>query len=33
MELTVFNITGEDTGKKVELNDNVFGIQPNDHAI
>ncbi|MBR1889894.1 MAG: 50S ribosomal protein L4 [Alloprevotella sp.] len=33
MELSVFNIKGEDTGKKVALNEDVFGIEPNDHAI
>ena len=33
MELNVFNIKGEDTGKKVTLNDAIFGIEPNDHAI
>ena len=33
MELSVYNIKGEDTGKKVTLNDSVFAIQPNDHAI
>lgn len=33
MELSVFNIKGEDTGRKVTLNDSVFGIEPNDHAI
>jgi large subunit ribosomal protein L4 len=33
MELSVFNIKGEDTGKKVTLNDSVFAIEPNDHAI
>ena len=33
MELSVFNIKGEDTGRKVTLNDAIFGIQPNDHAI
>jgi large subunit ribosomal protein L4 len=33
MELTVVNITGEDTGKKVELKDTIFGVEPNDHAI
>ena len=27
------NITGKGTGKKVKLNDDVFGIEPNDHAI
>lgn len=33
MEASVFNIKGEDTGKKVVLNDSVFGIEPNDHVI
>jgi large subunit ribosomal protein L4 len=33
MKLNVLNITGEDTGKKVELKDTIFGIEPNDHAI
>ena len=33
MELAVYNIKGEDTGKKVVLNDAVFGIEPNEHAI
>jgi len=33
MELNVLNIKGEETGKKVTLNDAVFGIEPNDHAI
>lgn len=33
MEVSVFNIKGEDTGRKVSLNDAVFGIEPNDHAI
>ncbi len=33
MELSVLNIKGEDTGRKVSLNDAVFGIEPNDHAI
>ncbi len=33
MELAVLNITGKDTGKKVTLNDAIFGIEPNDHAI
>ena len=33
MELSVYNIKGEDTGRKVALNDSVFGIEPNDHAI
>lgn len=33
MEISVFNIKGEDTGRKVELNDAIFGIEPNDHVI
>lgn len=33
MELTVFNIKGEDTGRKIVLDDAIFGIEPNDHAI
>lgn len=33
MKLTVYNIKGEDTGKKIELADSIFGIEPNDHAI
>lgn len=33
MELTVYNIKGEDTGKKIELADTIFGVEPNDHAI
>jgi large subunit ribosomal protein L4 len=33
MELNVLNIKGEDTGKKVTLDEAIFGIEPNDHAI
>lgn len=33
MEVSVLNIKGEDTGRKVALNDAVFGIEPNDHVI
>ena len=33
MELSVYNIKGEDTGKKVVLNDEVFGLEPNEHVI
>ena len=33
MEVSVYNIKGEDTGKKVELNDAIFGIEPNDHVL
>lgn len=33
MELAVLKQSGEDTGRTVNLPDNVFGIEPNDHAI
>lgn len=33
MEVAVLDITGKDTGRKVELSKDVFGIAPNDHAI
>ena len=33
MEVSVMNIKGQDTGRKVVLNDAVYGIEPNDHAI
>ncbi len=33
MELSVLNINGQDTGRKIQLNDSIFGIEPNDHAI
>ena len=33
MEVSVYNIKGQDTGKKVELNDAIFGIEPNDHVL
>jgi large subunit ribosomal protein L4 len=33
MELVVHKISGEATDKKVKLNDSIFGIEPNDHAI
>ena len=33
MELAVLNIAGQETGKQVTLNDAIFGIEPNDHAI
>lgn len=33
MEVTVLDITGKDTGRKVELSNEVFGIEPNNHAI
>jgi len=33
MELSVLNSTGQDTGRKVTLSDEVFGIEPNTHAM
>ncbi|MCM1177430.1 MAG: 50S ribosomal protein L4 [Clostridium sp.] len=33
MELSVYKIDGSESGKKVVLDENVFGVQPNDHAI
>ena len=33
MEVNVLNIKGEDTGRKVTLNESIFGIEPNDHVI
>ncbi len=33
MEITVKNIQGEDTGRTLNLSDDIFGIKPNDHAI
>lgn len=33
MELAVYNIKGEDTGRKVTLNDSVFAIEPNEHVV
>ena len=33
MELSVLNKEGKDTGRKVTLNDQIFGIEPSDHAI
>ncbi len=33
MELAVLNKTGKETGRKVELNEAIFSIEPNDHAI
>ena len=33
MKVAVLDINGKDTGRKVELSDAVFGIEPNDHAI
>ncbi|WP_321287053.1 50S ribosomal protein L4 [uncultured Sunxiuqinia sp.] len=33
MEVQVLDKTGKETGKKVDLQDQIFGIEPNDHAI
>jgi len=33
MELSVYNIQGKETGKKLKLSDEVFAIDPNDHSI
>ena len=33
MELTVYNTSGQKTDRTVELNDAIYGIEPNDHAI
>src|SRR5574344_536190 len=33
MEISVLNINGQETGRKVTLNESVFGIEPNDHVL
>jgi large subunit ribosomal protein L4 len=33
MQVKVLNIQGQETGRTVELPDDIFGIEPNDHAI
>lgn len=33
MEVSVLNINGQETGRKLALNDAIFGIEPNDHVI
>ena len=33
MKVSVLDIQGKDTGRKVELSDAVFGIEPNNHAV
>lgn len=33
MEVKVLNISGKETGAKVQLPEGIFGIEPNDHAI
>ena len=33
MEVSVLNIKGAETGRKVSLNDAIYAIEPNDHAL
>ena len=33
MELAIHNIKGKDTGRKAKLSNNIFAVEPNDHAI
>ena len=33
MEISVLNINGENTGRKVVLNESIFGIEPNEHVV
>ena len=33
MEVSVLNIKGQETGRKVTLNESIFGIEPNDHVL
>ena len=33
MEASVLNINGQETGRKVTLNESIFGIEPNDHVL
>jgi len=33
MQLEIINLKGEKTGRTVELPEDIFGIEPNDHAI
>ncbi|MBR4441079.1 MAG: 50S ribosomal protein L4 [Bacteroidales bacterium] len=33
MEISVFNIEGKDTGKKIQLDDAIFAVEPKDHAM
>ena len=33
MEVNILNINGQETGRKVVLNDAIFGIEPNDHVL
>lgn len=33
MEVSIFDYTGKDTGKKATLSDTIFGVEPNEHAV
>ena len=33
MDINVLNIKGQETGRKVKLNESIFGIEPNDHVL
>ena len=33
MEISVLNINGENTGRKVVLDESIFGIEPNEHVV
>ncbi len=33
MELSIYNIKGQETGKKISLSEEIFGIEPNEHVI
>ena len=33
MEAVVYNINGKDTGKKIDLQDSIFGVEANEHAV
>jgi len=33
MEVSVLNINGQETGRKVTLNEAIFGVEPNDHVL
>ena len=33
MEVSVLNIKGENTGRKVTLDESIFGIEPNEHVV
>ena len=33
MEVNILNVNGQETGRKVVLNDAIFGIEPNDHVL